>query len=50
MDKDVFGSIMYSGKMVNLDKENIESLEKMSQELKEKCNTLKKKANSIFNQ
>ena len=50
MKNEVFGSIMYDGKMINLDKENIETLEKISQELKEKCDTLKNKSATIFKQ
>ena len=50
MSKDVFGTVMYDGKMINLDSENIEKLEKISKELKEKCSTVVKKAEGIFNQ
>lgn len=50
MSKDTFGTIMYEGKMINLDSENIEKLEKISTELKEKCSTAIKKAEGIFNQ
>ena len=27
MENDIFGSVMYDGKMINLDKESIENLE-----------------------
>jgi hypothetical protein len=47
---EVFGSIMHNGTMVNLDKESIEKLEKISSELKEKYDALEKKSKTIFNQ
>ena len=45
-----FGSIMYEGKMINLDNESIEKLTEMSEELTEKYNTLMKKTLTVFNQ
>ena len=50
MKDDLFGNIMYEGKMVNVDKENIENLRKISSELKEKNKRLEEKADNIFNQ
>lgn len=50
MKEDVFGSIMYEGKMINIDTEDIESLEKISKALKEKNKELEQKAENIFNQ
>ena len=48
MEKDIFGTIFFDGKLVDLDKENIENLEKMSNELKSKDEELKKKILTIF--
>lgn len=50
MKEDIFGSIMYDGKMINVDKEKIETLENISKELKEKNKKLEQKAENIFNQ
>ncbi|MBR1540889.1 MAG: hypothetical protein IJ629_07115 [Clostridia bacterium] len=50
MKDDLFGNIMYEGKMINVDKENIENLRKISSELKEKNKRLEEKADNIFNQ
>ena len=50
MKQDVFGNIMYNGKMINIDKEKTENLEKILNELKEKNKVLEKKAEKIFNQ
>ena len=50
MKEDVFGSIMYDGQMINVDKEEIEKLEKISKELKEKNKILEEKIDRIFNQ
>lgn len=50
MNQDIFGNIMYDGKMINIDKLEIEELEKISKDLKEKCNNLKRKSESIFKQ
>ena len=36
MKEDLFGNIMYDGKMINVDTEDIEKLSKISEELKEK--------------
>lgn len=45
-----FGSIVYDGKMINLDSESIEKLENISGELNNKYNTLVKKTLTVFNQ
>lgn len=50
MENEIFGSVMYNGKMINLDKENIENLEKISQDLKIECETLKAKMITVFKQ
>ena len=50
MKEDVFGSIMYDGKMVNIDKEDVEKLKTISDELKKKASILNQKAESIFKQ
>jgi hypothetical protein len=50
MKKEMFGTIMYDGKMINLDSTEIEKLEKISSDLKEKCESLKKKSEVIFKQ
>ena len=34
MKEDLFGNIMYDGKMINVDTEDIEKLSKISEELK----------------
>lgn len=36
MNQDVFENIMYEGKLVNLDNEEIENLQEISEKLKEK--------------
>ncbi len=50
MENDIFGSVMYDGKMINLDKESIENLEKISEELKIKTESLKSKMITVFKQ
>ena len=50
MENDIFGSVMYDGKMINLDKESIENLEKISEELKIKTESLKSKIITVFKQ
>ena len=45
-----FGSIMFDGKIVNLDNESMEKLSEISEELTEKYNTLMKKTLTVFNQ
>lgn len=45
-----FGSIMYDGKMINLDNESIEKLSEISEELNSKYNSLMKKTLTVFNQ
>lgn len=46
--KDVFGNVMYEGKMINVDKEDIENLKKISKDLKEKNKKLEEKIEKIF--
>ena len=46
--KDVFGNVMYDGKMINVDKEDIENLKKISKDLKEKNKKLEEKIEKIF--
>ena len=50
MKQDIFGKVMYEGKMVDIDKTNMEALKKISEELKEKNQKLEEKAENIFNQ
>ena len=50
MKEDKFGTIMYNGKIVDVDTEDIETLKKISKELKEKNEELEKKSEKIFNQ
>ncbi len=50
MKEDLFGNIMYDGKMINVDTEDIEKLSKISEELKEKNKKLEEKIENIFNQ
>ena len=50
MIEDKFGTIMYNGKVVDIDTEDIEKLKKISKELKEKNEELEKKSEKIFNQ
>lgn len=50
MKEELFGSIMYNGKMINVDKENIEVLKNISNELKEKNKKLEVSVEKIFNQ
>jgi hypothetical protein len=45
-----FGNIIHNGNMINIDKESIENLEKISLELKEKCESLRQKTDAIFKQ
>lgn len=49
-NEEKFGSIIYDGKMINLDTENIESLSKISSDITKKYNTLMKKTLTVFNQ
>ena len=46
----MFGSVMYNGKMINVDNENIEVLKNISNEIKEKNKALEITAEKIFNQ
>ena len=50
MKEDIFGSVMYDGKLIDIDKEDIEKLKKISKELKEKNKKLEEKSENIFNQ
>lgn len=50
MEEDKFGTVMYNGKIVNVDTEDIEILKRISKELKEKNEELEKKSEKIFNQ
>ena len=50
MKEEKFGTIFYDGKIVDLDKEDIEKLKNLSKELKDKSRALDKKAEYIFNQ
>lgn len=50
MDKEKFGSIIFDGRMINLDSENIETLEKIESNLQEKENNLKNKVITVFKQ
>ena len=45
-----FGTIVYDGKMINLDSESLEKLSEISSELNEKYNSLMKKTLTVFNQ
>ena len=45
-----FGSIVYDGKMINLDSEDVENLSKISTDITKKYNTLMKKTLTVFNQ
>lgn len=50
MENDTFGSTMIDGRMVNIDKEDINTLRKYSEELKQKVNILNGKVENIFKQ
>lgn len=50
MKENLFGSMMYNGKLVNIDTEDMEKLRKISEELKEKNKILEEKTEKIFNQ
>ncbi len=50
MKEDIFGNVLYNGKMVNIDKESVENLKKISSDLKEKNKKLEEKAEKIFKQ
>lgn len=45
-----FGTIVYDGKMINLDSESLEKLSSISEELNNKYNSLMKKTLTVFNQ
>lgn len=50
MKSEKFGSIMFDGKMIDIDRTNIEELEKIETKLKENEKNLKSKVVTIFNQ
>lgn len=50
MKNENFGSIMYNGKMINLDTSKISDLEKMKKDLYEKEKNLKEKIVTVFKQ
>ena len=50
MKEETFGSIMYNGKMINIDSENIDVLKNISGALKEKNKQLEMTEEKIFNQ
>ena len=50
MKEETFGNIMYNGKMINIDSENIDVLKNISGELKEKNKQLEMTMEKIFNQ
>lgn len=50
MKQEVFGNITYEGKLVNVDKEDIEKLKEISKNLKEKNKKLEQKIDGIFKQ
>lgn len=45
-----FGTIVYDGKMINLDSESLEKLSDISQELSNRYDSLLKKTLTVFNQ
>ncbi len=50
MKNEKFGSIMFDGKMIDLDRADINELKKVETKLKEKENNLKDKVVTIFKQ
>ena len=50
MKKESFGSIVYNGKMINLDISSISDLEKMKEDLYKKEGKLKEEINKVFKQ
>ena len=50
MNKDIFGNIFYEGKIIDIDKEDINKLKEISQKLVEKNRTLEEKMDKIFYQ
>ena len=50
MKEELFGSIMYNGKLVDIDKEDIENLKNISKDLREKNKILEEKIENIFKQ
>ena len=50
MKKESFGSIIYNGKMINLDTSNVSDLEKMKKDLYKKEKNLKEKIVAVFKQ
>ena len=49
MKNEVFGNIIYKGKMINLDKEDIIELERISDNLENKIESLNSKMITVFN-
>ena len=50
MDKEKFGSVILDGKMIDLDRENIENLEQVEAKLQEREKDLKNKIFTVFKQ
>lgn len=50
MENESFGSIFYKDKMVNLDRSNVQELEKISEDLDLKEKSLKSKVLTVFKQ
>ena len=50
MKEELFGSIMNNGKLIDIDKEDIENLKIISKELREKNKILEEKTENIFKQ
>ena len=50
MKEESFGNIIYQGRTINVDQEDIESLKEISKELKEKNKKLDEKAENVFKQ
>lgn len=50
MKNENFGSIMYDGKIIDIDKSDIKELQKISKDLKEKSQDLNNKIITVFKQ
>lgn len=50
MKSNSFGSIMYDGKIIDIDKNDIDELQKISKDLKEKSQDLNSKIITVFKQ
>ncbi len=48
MDNEIFGSIIYNGNTINLDKEKIENLKEISGKLKQNYANLSQKLDKFF--